>query len=297
MGEPRSRAYHAGVPTSSPLADALALVDGWDVPTVAAAALDARTPSAPALHGPVDHILPLASVTKLLTAYGCLVAVEEGTLDLDAPAGEPDGCTVRHLLAHAGGYGFDTGPLQAPGRKRIYSNTGFDALADHLAERSGMAAHAYVAAAVVEPLGMVATSVEGSLAHGATSTVADLSRFAAELLAPTLIAPSTLAEATTVQFPGLDGVLPGFGTQTPNDWGLGLEISDDKSPHWTGSTNSSATFGHFGAAGTFLWVDPTAGAALVVLTDRAFGPWAADAWPPLADAVLAALTDPEPTRP
>jgi hypothetical protein len=27
---------------------------------------------------------------------------------------------------------------------------------------------------------------------------------------------------------------------------------------------------------------------LVVLTDRDFGPWAADAWPVLADAVLSA---------
>jgi CubicO group peptidase (beta-lactamase class C family) len=98
-----------------------------------------------------------------------------------------------------------------------------------------------------------------------------------------------LGQATAVAFPGLDGVLPGFGRQTPNDWGLGLELRDAKSPHWTGSRNSPRTFGHFGRSGTFLWVDPDAGLACACVTDRDFGPWAAGAWPTLSDAVLAAF--------
>ena len=53
--------------------------------------------------------------------------------------------------------------------------------------------------------------------------------------------------------------------------------------------NSPKTFGHFGQAGTFLWVDPDAGVACVALTDRPFGPWAAEVWPEFADAVLAEL--------
>jgi CubicO group peptidase (beta-lactamase class C family) len=89
-----------------------------------------------------------------------------------------------------------------------------------------------------------------------------------------------------VQFPGLRGVLPGFGRQEPNDWGLGFELRDDKAPHWTGSRNSPRTFGHFGASGTFLWIDPDAELACACLTDLEFGPWAANAWPRLADAVL-----------
>jgi CubicO group peptidase (beta-lactamase class C family) len=101
------------------------------------------------------------------------------------------------------------------------------------------------------------------------------------------VAPETLAEATSVQFPGLDGVLPGFGRQAPNDWGLGFELRDAKSPHWTGTRNSPRTLGHFGRSGTFLWVDPDADLALGCLTDRAFGEWAADAWPRLSDAALA----------
>jgi len=89
-----------------------------------------------------------------------------------------------------------------------------------------------------------------------------------------------------VQFPGLVGVLPGFGRQSPNDWGLGIELRDSKSPHWTGTRNSERTFGHFGASGTFLWVDPAAGLACGVLTDRPFGDWAKEAWPAFGDAVL-----------
>jgi CubicO group peptidase (beta-lactamase class C family) len=104
------------------------------------------------------------------------------------------------------------------------------------------------------------------------------------------LAPETLAEATTVAFPGLDGVLPGIGRQTPNDWGLGFELKDAKTPHWTGSRNSPATFGHFGGAGTFLWVDPAVATACACLTDLEFGDWALQAWPALADAVLAELT-------
>ena len=222
--------------------------------------------------GPTTHVFALASVTKLLSAYATLVAVEERTVDLDEPAGPP-GSTVRHLLAHASGLGFDSGVLVPPERKRIYSNTGFEALGERVAGAAGMPFGDYLREAVVEPLGMVATDLgDRSAATARGSTVEDLVRFMAELHAPTLIDPSTLAAATTVEFPGLDGVLPGFGPQHPNDWGLGFELKDAKSPHWTAPACSAATYGHFGAAGTFLWVDPAAGVGLVALTDRPFGP-------------------------
>ena len=63
-------------------------------------------------------------------------------------------------------------------------------------------------------------------------------------------------------------------------------------PRWRtgsppGTTNSPATFGHFGQSGSFLWVDPVAGLACCGLADRLFGPWAAAAWPALADALVA----------
>ena len=59
--------------------------------------------------------------------------------------------------------------------------------------------------------------------------------------------------------------------------------------NWTGSASSPRTFGHFGQSGTFLWVDPDAQAAGIVLTDRDFSDWAHPLWPRWTDAVLAAL--------
>jgi CubicO group peptidase (beta-lactamase class C family) len=227
-----------------------------------------------------------ASVTKIATALGVLVAVEEGTLGLDDPAGPP-GSTVRHLLAHASGLAYDTdGVLAPPGRRRIYSNQGFNVLGALLAERSGMAFGTYLAEAVLGPLAMSGARLDGSPAAGITGCLDDLVRLASELMAPTIVSRATLDLATTVSFPGLAGRLPGFDTQDPLDWGLGLEIRGAKSPHWTGRDNSPATFGHFGRSGSFLWVDPAAGVACAVLSGRDFGAWAKDAWPALSDAVL-----------
>jgi CubicO group peptidase (beta-lactamase class C family) len=141
---------------------------------------------------------------------------------------------------------------------------------------------------VLDPLDMGGTRLDGRPAEGLGGPAADLAAFAHELLRPRVLPVGLLAEATSVAFPGLRGVLPGFGLQDPNDWGLGVEVRGRKSPHWTGRGNSPATFGHFGRSGTFLWVDPVAGLALACLTDRPFGAWAVDAWPALSDAVLAA---------
>lgn len=239
--------------------------------------------------GPQAREFGLASVTKLLTAYATLVAVEEGAVEWDQPAG-PSGSTVRHLIAHVSGLAFDEHRVLAqPGTRRMYSNAGFEVLADTVHEASGIPFAEYLTEAVLAPLGMESSRLAGTAGAGAVSTCADLALFAAELQSPTLVAPSTVDEATSVAFPGLAGVLPGFGYQKTNDWGLGFEIRDHKSPHWTGKASSPRTFGHFGQSGTFLWVDPDAGAACVALADRPFGQWAIDTWPTFTDAVLAEL--------
>jgi CubicO group peptidase (beta-lactamase class C family) len=244
------------------------------------------------LRGPEDHPFRLASVSKLLTAYAVLVAVEEGALRLDDEVG-PGAATVAHLLAHASGLPFEAdGPRAAPGARRIYSNAGFDRLGESLTEATGIAFADYLGEAVFAPLGMEGARLVGPPSHGVTATLADLQRFTAELLAPALLSGETFAAATSVAFPGLSGVLPGFGRQDPNDWGLGFEIRGHKRPHWTGSANAPETFGHFGQSGTFLWVDPVAGIACVTLCDRDFGEWARELWPPLADDVLAAARPP-----
>jgi CubicO group peptidase (beta-lactamase class C family) len=162
-------------------------------------------------------------------------------------------------------------------------------LAETVASAAEMPFAGYFAAAVLRPLSLGA-ELRGSPAHGMYGTLDDLLRLAAELQRPRLVASETLAEATSVQFPGLVGVLPDIGRMDPNDWGLGFELRDAKHPHWTGTHNSPRTFGHFGGSGTFLWVDPEPGCGLACLTDLDFGAWALEAWPRLSDALLQELT-------
>jgi CubicO group peptidase (beta-lactamase class C family) len=268
----------------SPSVDALRQVDQWGADNAAAGVVGPE--GVRAVHGPVGHGFRWASVTKPATALATLVAAEEGVVDLDEPAGPP-GSTVRHLLAHASGLPFHgTTPIAEPGKRRIYSNTGFEQLAAHVEVAAEMPFAGYLRAAVFEPLAMGA-ELRGSAGGDVHGSLDDALKLARELLRPTLVAPETLTEAATVQFAGLSGVIPGVGRFEPNDWGLGLELRDAKSPHWTGSRNSPRTFGHFGGSGTFLWVDPDVDLACVALSDREFDEWALEAWPRLSDAVLA----------
>lgn len=276
---PGAAAFQAG-----PMSDPLAAVDHWG--WVAAAGWCTATDQDTT--GPVDAVFPWASVTKLVTSLALWVAVEEGTVSWDDPAG-PAGSTIRHLLSHASGLAPDGDEVLAPpGRRRIYSNRGIEVAAGHLAAEAGMEFADYAREAVLDPLGMVSTSLPGSPASGARGPLSDLLRLASELLSPTLVDQATFKLATAVCFPGLAGVLPGFGRQVPNDWGLGVEIRDHKDPHWTGRRNSPSTFGHFGQSGSFLWVDPAAEVAVVSLSERPFGPWATAAWPALSDRILGA---------
>jgi CubicO group peptidase (beta-lactamase class C family) len=262
--------------------DALAQVETWPAENVAVGVVS--NGEVVATGGPREREFGWASVTKLVTALAALVAAEEGIVDLDEPAGPP-GSTVRHLLAHASGLAFDgQEPIGRPGVRRMYSNTGFEVLAELVAERAQMPFAEYLRAAVLEPLGMRA-QLRGPAGSGLVGSLDDLLRLARELLAPTVVAPETLAEATSVQFPGLAGVIPELGRFDPNDWGLGFELKDAKPGHYSGTRTSPRTFGHWGGSGAFLWVDPEARLALGVLTDLDFGEWAKEAWPRLSDAV------------
>ncbi len=267
---------HAG---SVVFVEALRQVDAWPSRHVAVAV----TGRSEASYGDETRQFSWASVTKLATAVAVLVAAEEGIVDLDEPAGPP-GSTVRHLLAHASGLPFrGRAPVTVPGKRRIYSDTGFELLGDFVAERAEMPFASYFEH-------VWGFELDGSAGSGVDAALEHLLAVARELLEPSRIARETLDEAVTVQFPGLEGIVPGFGRQEPNDWGLGLELRGGKHPHWTGTRNSPQTFGHFGRDGGFLWVDPDAGVALGCLTDLEFGEWAREAWPRLADAVLTELT-------
>jgi CubicO group peptidase (beta-lactamase class C family) len=268
---------------------ALELVESWPVPNVAAAVVMADGVEL-GRAGAAERRFRLASLTKPLAAWALLVATEEGVIGLDDPVGQP-GCSLRHLLAHAGGYSFDGDePIAAPERRRIYSNTGFEIAGATLEARTGMPFADYLAEAVLGPLGMSATTLDGSPAHGASSTAEDVVAFLCEVQRPTLLAEQTAADAIRTQYPELAGIVPGVGRFDPCPWGLGFELRGGKSPHWTGRTNAPSTFGHFGGAGTMMWVDPQAGCGLVALTDRPFDDWSIEAmkrWPELSDAVVA----------
>ncbi len=276
----------------------LEAITDWPVPTVAAGW--ARADDHARTLGPSDRPFPLASVTKPLVSLAVLVAVEEGSLALDQPLGPPES-TLAHILSHSSGLAPESDgrnflpdgstPMTKVGHRRMYSNHGFELLGPAIHQATGIDLPTYVHEAVAAPLKLAATTLTGSPAHGATSTLDDLLAIGQELLRPTLISAETLSSATTPHLPDLPGVLPGFGRQDPNPWGLGFEVKGTKDPHWTGWNNSPETFGHFGRSGTFLWVDPVAEVVCAALTDREFGPWAAEAWPRLSVEVLKAASD------
>ena len=140
------------------------------VPAVAALVVDARGVVAERYAGvrerggdePVgpDTLFALASLTKPLVAAACMVALEEGLLDLDAEV--RDGFALRHLLSHCAGLPeaglrWREPPGYPPGTQRWYSNAGYVQAAKLLEDASGMSCAAYLAEAVFQPLGMDAS--------------------------------------------------------------------------------------------------------------------------------------------
>jgi CubicO group peptidase (beta-lactamase class C family) len=271
-------------------------LNDWPVHHASAAVVVLGSSGSPSVHtvGDQHRTYLLASLAKTITSWAILVAVEEGVVSLDTPVGQP-GCTMRHLLSHSGGYAFDgAAPISSPGRRRIYSNTGIEIAAEAVAAASGIPFTDYLSEAVLQPLGMSASELRGSPAHQMWSTTDDIVRFLLETIRPTLITADLAHTATHAVFPELAGLVPGVGRYAHCSWGLGFEIKGDKEPHWTGTRNSPDTFGHFGGAGTFMWVDLGAAhdqaIACVALTDRRFSSWATEAlvlWPAFSDAVLA----------
>lgn len=259
-------------------------VRDWPAEFVAAAVVDRD--GEVTTTGPTERGFALASVTKLLTAAATHIAHDEGTVDLEAPLDAPLGATMADLLAHSSGLGPDGARLAPPRRRRIYSNAAYERVADQVADGAGFSFAAYLHEAVFVPLGMRSTVLDGSPAAGATSTVEDLVRFVVSVREGQLLSEPAVTRFSTPHLRELSGVLPGYGRQEPNPWAQGAELRGAKNPHWTGATNTTATWGHFGQSGTFLWHDPGPAVSLVVLTDRPFGDWALTRWPELADLVL-----------
>lgn len=137
---------------------ALEVLGGWPVPAAAAAVIGPA--GVLATHGDTARVFALASVTKPLVARAAQVAVEEGVVNLDTPAGPP-GSTVRHLLAHTSGLAMHSDQaLARPGTRRMYSNYGFTVLAESVQRESGIEFGRYLTEAVCEHLGMVTTRLD-----------------------------------------------------------------------------------------------------------------------------------------
>jgi CubicO group peptidase (beta-lactamase class C family) len=180
------------------------LIDGELVHTGAAGVRDLAT-KAPV---DADTVFRIASMTKSFTAIAILKLRDEGKLSLDEPAeryvpelkglayptADSPRITIRHLLSHAEGFPEDNpwGDQQlsqtdeqmsamlrrgipfsnAPGLAYEYSNLGFAILGRIVSRVTGMPYRDYVAANVLRPLGMPATTLEPAgvpadrLAHG-----------------------------------------------------------------------------------------------------------------------------------
>ena len=159
---------------------------------------------------PVDAetVFRIASMTKSFTAIAILQLRDAGKLSLDDPVerhvrelaslryptSDSPKITIRHLLSHAAGFPEDNpwGDQQLarteawlsdamrrgipfsnpPGLAYEYSNYGFGILGQVVARVSGRPYRDYIAAAVLKPLGMSATTLEAGavaatrLAHG-----------------------------------------------------------------------------------------------------------------------------------
>jgi CubicO group peptidase (beta-lactamase class C family) len=241
-----------------------------------------------------SRVFRLASVSKLVSSYAILIAVDEGVVTLDDPIQHVGNTvTMRQLLSHASGLSSDDALVYVaePMTKRVYSNAGIELAAQVVEAASGFGFAEYLRQAVLQPLAMHSTQVDGSPAHGYQSTIDDMTRFASELLRPTLLSNDLSAEMATPQWPQLNGMLPGYGAQHPNPWGLGVEIRGTKSPHWCAPDAPPSVFGHFGQSGCFVWIDQTSESAVVFLGDRAFGPWAVAAWAPFNQSIRRSLSE------
>lgn len=245
---------------------------------------------------------PFASVTKLVTALALLVAVDDESVSPEDEVLQGKCVTVASLLSHSSGITPDGVPsltaedhsfISPVGRRRIYSNLGYEILALHLEQVTSMRFQDYVMDAVIVPAGMKGTNfssehfVNGGngAATGLVGTVDDLVMLVEAMTGPKLLSYRSLSLLSTPYIPGISGVLPGFGLMKDNQWGLGAEIRDSKSPHWSGVSNSRYTYGHFGRSGSLVWVDPEIERFMVFLSSRDFGSWSKELWPKLSEYV------------
>ena len=241
-----------------------------------------------AVHGVTGREYRWASVTKPVTALACLVAAEEGTIDLDDAAGPP-GSTFRHLLAHASGLPLEgASPIARPGERRIYSDHGFDVLGAALAEHAEMPFADYLREAVLEPLGLRAR-YDGRPGLGASRLARRPARARPRAARADARSRRRSPRRRRCSSPGWSACCPASAGRSRTTGASASSSATRKSPHWTGAGTPRARSATSAAAAPSSGSTRSAGVALGCLTDRDFGDWAVTAWPALSDAVLAEL--------
>ena len=251
--------------------DALRQVEGWPAETWRSRCSAAG--GSCGSHGDREHVVPLGLGDEAGDRARVPRRRRGGHVDLDEPAGPP-GSTFRHLLAHASGPAVrgrerrSRGPASGGSTRTRASRCS----PSTSRERAEMPFADYLGAAVLGRSGS-ARSCEARRPPGSTARSTTCCASPRELLAPDARRAGDARRGDVAcSSRASSACCPDFGRMEPNDWGLGFELRDAKSPHWTGTRNSPRTFGHFGGSGTFLWVDPEAELALACLTDLEFGP-------------------------
>lgn len=245
------------------------------------------------LLGAGERRYAFASVTKLLAAHVIADAVSSGFTSFDElvedAAIRPDHVTLADLISHAGGVrpeGQD--PIEAR-IKRIYTNEAFD-----IAERNFIArlGHGFETSTIGKLFadglaGQLRSSItiDGSCAKSGSGTFDDLAIILREIREPEYLDHDTHAQLTSVHLPELSGIVPGWGNYDRNTWGLGYEIKGNKNPHWTGSSASEKTYGHFGQSGVFVMHDPVNMISIACASHHDFGPWAKEVWPAMCEEI------------
>jgi CubicO group peptidase (beta-lactamase class C family) len=112
----------------------------------------------------------------------------------------------------------------------------------------------------------------GHPAFGLVSTLHDLLRFAAHFApgGPRIHSEATVRAMTVSQTGGVPGEPPlsiGYSRNVRTPWGLGFELQTDELPGVFSDLVSARTFGHGGASGCQLLVDPGPDLRIVVLTN------------------------------
>jgi CubicO group peptidase (beta-lactamase class C family) len=192
-----------------------------------------------------------------------------------------------------------------PGTRVVYSSMAFLILGEILERVTGKSVTAFVAERVLAPLGLAstcfrpdealypriaelrllggrkATNWDNNSAYwrqlgapwgGLYATADDLARLATFVLgvlggtrvdAPAIVCPATLRLMATTHTRGVASV-----TNVQETWGLGWAMPAGWTSRWAGDLCSPETFGHHGAMGSLLWMDPARDLACAVLTNQ-----------------------------